>query len=293
MTVIYVVLSAFSLLLSIGYGKLVRKKDPWMQVLFVCVLVVNGGYTALSASRSVPWALVFNGGVYLGSVFLSMCMFLVIYRLCGYTHDWRLPFTLAMAGLVMFAIVCTPLYYESVELTVVDGATKLIKDYGPLHNTYLVYLLGYFAAMVAVIIRSVRQRRIASHKHAVLMACIVLGNIAFWFVEKFVPWNFEFLSVSYLFSEVILIGLHWILQDDAKAVRTSPDVTATLMHRLPAGVSLNVREQEVLSAILANVPRKEIATAMNLSENTVKTHTRNLYKKLGVSNREELYASLQ
>ena len=99
--------------------------------------------------------------------------------------------------------------------------------------------------------------------------------------------------MSYLFSEVILIGLHWILQDDAKAVRTSPDVTATLMERLPDGVTLNAREQEVLSAILANVPRKEIAAAMNLSENTVKTHTRNLYKKLGVSNREELYASLQ
>lgn len=293
MTVIYSVLSALSVLMLVGYSRLVRKKDPWMQVLFACVLVVNVGYAALSASRTVAWALVFNGGVYLGSVFLSMCMFLVIYRLCGYTHDWRLPFGLAIAGLVMFAIVCTPLYYRSVELTVVDGAAKLIKDYGPLHNTYLVYLVGYFAAMVTAIIRSVQQRRIASHKHAALMAGIVLGNIAFWFVEKFVPWNFEFLSVSYLFSEVILIGLHWILQDDAKAVRTSPDVTATLMERLPDGVTLNAREQEVLSAILANVPRKEIAAAMNLSENTVKTHTRNLYKKLGVSNREELYASLQ
>lgn len=290
MTVIYAVLSVFAVLTLAGYSKLVRKKDPWMQVLFVCVLVVNVGYAALSASRSVPWALVFNGSVYLGSVFLSMCMFLVIYRLCGYTHDGRLPFVLAIVGLVMFAIVCTPLYYRSVELTVVDGAAKLIKDYGPLHNTYLVYLLGYFAAMVAVIIRSVRQHRLASHKHAALMAGIVLGNIAFWFVEKFVPWNFEFLSVSYLFSEAMLIGLQWILQDDAAAVRTAPDTTATLLERLPAGVSLNPREQEVLSAILANVPRKEIAVGMNLSENTVKTHTRNLYKKLGVTNRQELYA---
>lgn len=286
MTVIYAVLSAVALLLLIAYGKLVRKKDLWMQVLFTCILVVNVGYTALSAARTVAWAVVFNGLVYLGSVFLSMCMFLVIYRLCGYTHTRQLPMALAAVALAMFAIVCTPLYYTSVSLTVVDGAAKLIKDYGPLHNTYLVYLVGYFAAMVVAILRSVGQHRLPSHKHAVLMAAVVLGNIAFWFIEKFIPWNFEFLSVSYLFSEIILLGLCWILQD--ATVRTDSAATDALLTRLD--VNLNPREREVLDAILADVPRKEIAERMNLSENTVKTHTRNLYKKLGVANRQELFA---
>ena len=290
MTVIYAVLSALALMLLFAYGKLVRKKDLWMQVLFGCILVVNVGYTALSAARTVAWALVFNGLVYLGSVFLSMCMFLVIYRLCGYTHPRRLPMVLAAVALAMFAIVCTPLYYQSVSLTVVDGAAKLIKDYGPLHNTYLVYLVGYFAAMVVTILRSVGQHRLPSHKHAVLMAAVVLGNIAFWFIEKFIPWNFEFLSVSYLFSEIILLGLCWILQDDA-TVRTDSAATDALLTRLD--VNLNPREREVLDAILADVPRKEIAERMNLSENTVKTHTRNLYKKLGVANRQELFALIQ
>lgn len=289
MTVIYAVLSVLALMLLFAYGKLVRKKDLWMQVLFGCVLVVNVGYTALSAARTVAWAVVFNGLVYLGSVFLSMCMFLVIYRLCGYTHTRRLPMALAAVALAMFAIVCTPLYYESVSLTVVDGAAQLIKDYGPLHNTYLVYLLGYFTAMVVTILRSVGQHRLPSHKHAVLMAAMVLGNIAFWFIEKFIPWNFEFLSVSYLFSEIVLLGLCWIMQDTT--VHSDPAVTDALLTRLD--VVLNPREREVLDAILADVPRKEIAERMNLSENTVKTHTRNLYKKLGVANRQELFALIQ
>ena len=290
MTVIYAVLSVLALMLLFAYGKLVRKKDLWMQVLFGCILVVNVGYTALSAARTVAWALVFNGMVYLGSVFLSMCMFLTIYRLCGYTYSWRLPVALTTAALVMFAIVCTPLYYTSVSLTVVDGAAKLVKEYGPLHNTYLVYLLGYFTAMVTTIIRSLGQHRLTSHKHAALIAGIVLGNIAFWFVEKFIPWNFEFVSVSYLFSEVMLIGLQWILQDEAAS--HTADHLAALLSRLPEGVTLNPREREVLTAILADVPRKEIAERMNLSENTVKTHTRNLYKKLGVANRQELHLVL-
>jgi DNA-binding CsgD family transcriptional regulator len=47
-----------------------------------------------------------------------------------------------------------------------------------------------------------------------------------------------------------------------------------------------------LELVLANKKRKEIADALCLSENTIKTYTRTLYGKLGVGSREELYALL-
>lgn len=60
------------------------------------------------------------------------------------------------------------------------------------------------------------------------------------------------------------------------------------MSRLPEEVILHPREQEGLRAIMENKKRKDIADDLNLSENTVKTYTRSLYKKLGVTNRDEL-----
>ena len=122
------------------------------------------------------------------------------------------------------------------------------------------------------------------------MAGIVLCNLTFWLVEKFITWNFEFLSVSYLFSELILLGLYWMMQDYVHVDSlVQEDKVAVLMNRLPADVALHPREEEILVAILDNKKRKDIATQMNLSENTIKTYTRNLYKKLGVTSREELY----
>ena len=50
--------------------------------------------------------------------------------------------------------------------------------------------------------------------------------------------------------------------------------------------------REILELILKNKRRKEIANELCLSENTIKTYTRTLYSKLGVSSREELYALL-
>ena len=196
---------------------------------------------------------------------------------------------LTVLALVMFAVVCSPWYYDyaATTFTVAQGLTKV---YGPLHNVYALYLAGYFVAMIVTVLRSVRVGKVASYKHAVLMSGIVLGNIAFWLVEKFIDWDFEFLAVSYLFSEVILLGLHWMMQDYVHISELAErDKTEILIQRLPEGVTLHPREREVLSAILKNQKRKDIAEQMNLSENTVKTYTRSLYRQLGVANRDELY----
>lgn len=39
----------------------------------------------------------------------------------------------------------------------------------------------------------------------------------------------------------------------------------------------------------AGMSRKEIGTAMSISENTVKSHLKNVYSKLGVHTRSEAY----
>jgi DNA-binding CsgD family transcriptional regulator len=302
-------------ILLIGYIALVRKKEPWLLLLYVCVTMVNIGYFLLSISKTVEFAIFSNDFAYLGSVFLSTSMLLTIIKLCGFEVKKKLVITLLVIGAVMFAVIATagilPWYYKEVELIFVDGAAKLKKVYGALHPTYMIYLLGYFCAMVACIIQSMRKKMIASQRHAVLLAAIVFGNIAVWFVEKFIPWDFEFLSVSYLFSEIVLLGLYWMMQDYVRAdlipqpatevARPAPVDIATMpmeekilkvLTFLTPGEILATREREILELVLQNKKRKEIADELCLSENTIKTYTRTLYGKLGVSSREELYALL-
>ena len=311
----YAIMAVIATILLIGYVALVRKKEPWLLLLYICVTIVNVGYFLLSVSNTVTFAIIANDIAYFGSVFLSMSMLLTIVRLCGFEVKNKLVITLSAIGLAMFAIIATagilPWYYKEVSLTFVDGAAKLQKVYGVLHPTYLLYLLVYFSAMVACIVQSIRKKMIASQRHAVLLAAIVFGNIAVWLVEKFIPWNFEFLSVSYLFSEIILLGLYWMIQDYVRVdlvpqpkqevARPAPiDIVAMPMEEkvlkilsfLKPGEMLAAREREILELVLQNKKRKEIAEELCLSENTIKTYTRTLYGKVGVSSREELYALL-
>lgn len=199
MNIIYAVMAAVSVLLLIGYCALIRKKEFWLLLLFGCVTVVNIGYFMLSVAKTLEFAIFANDVVYAGSVFLSMCMLLTIVRLCGFEIKRKLITACTIIALVMLAIILTsgilPWYYKEVSLTFVDGSAKLEKVYGVLHPVYLIYLCSYFIAMIACIVQSIKKKMMASQKHASLMAAIVFGNIAVWFVEKFIDWNFEFLSL--------------------------------------------------------------------------------------------------
>ncbi|MBO4983002.1 MAG: hypothetical protein J6D23_03000 [Clostridia bacterium] len=311
MVIAYSFIFVLSLLLPIGYYFFVRKdqKEPWLLVLFIAVCVVNLGYLLLSLSKTVEFALFANKIVYFGQVLVPLCMFMLISKLSGFTYKKWVNYTLIGIGILMFSLVLTTghldWYYKSVELIYVDGAAKLVKEYGFLHPTNLIYVLGYFVAMIAVTSVSIKKNKGKSQKLVGLMLVVVFGNIGMWIVEKLITWNFEFLSVSYLMSELVFFFVYWMLQDyihknDVPVAEKRVSVifidstnraekVKQIISTLPNGTTLTSRQMDILEGILAGKSRKEIAIDLHLSENTVKMHTTSLYKILKVSSREEIF----
>ena len=315
MVVVYSIIFALSLLLPIGYYVFVRKKqkESWHLVLYTSVCVINLGYLLLSLSKTVGFALVANKIVYFGQVFMPLCMFMIISKLSGFVYKKWVKIVLVSISMLMFALVLTTghldWYYKSVELTFADGASKLVKEYGFLHPTNLIYVLSYFVAMLVVVGISLKKNKGKYQKLAGLMLAVVLGNIGMWIVEKLITLNFEFLSVSYLMSEVVFFFIYWMLQDYIK--KTDVPITEErvavifvdseqraqnvkqIVDSLPSGTTLTARQIDVLEGILAGKSRKEIAIDLHISENTVKMHTNSLFKILRVTSREEIFALIE
>lgn len=73
----------------------------------------------------------------------------------------------------------------------------------------------------------------------------------------------------------------------------SPPVAAARLPVMPSAdaiaspAELSLREREVLQHLAEGLSNKEIARALSVSENTVKTHLANVYAKLGVGRRIE------
>ena len=182
--------------------------------------------------------------------------------------------------------------------------TVLQKVYGPLHNIYPVYLLGYFAAMVTAIVYATVRETIASSAYAVFLAIAVFVNIVVWFLEQLVRIDFEILSVSYIISESFLLGLHLLRAEQEKAPRPAPAQPALEAAPAPPApdpallaqlelfdqglTKLTPKEQALYRCYTDGMSTPEILDALSIKENTLKYHNKNLYGKLGVSSRKQL-----
>ena len=313
MAIAYGLIFAFSLMMPPLYFAFIRKKqdEPWLFVLFLCVCVVVLGYFLVSLSKTVEFALWANKITYLGQVFVPMCMFMIISKLCGFTYKkWFLGVLIGLAVL-MYAIVFTTgwldWYYTSATLEFENGSAYLVKEYGVLHPTNLIYVVAYFVAMLVVCITSLVKKKDASQKLAGFMLAIVLGNVGMWIIEKITTWNFEMLAVSYIMSVLAYFFVYLLLQDYIRKV----DVPAPTMEKtrvivldsipkaerlervlklLPADKTLTARQMEMLDGLLEGKSQKEIATDLHISESTVKWHFGILYTTLNVSGKDEILA---
>ena len=68
----------------------------------------------------------------------------------------------------------------------------------------------------------------------------------------------------------------------------APDVplpAAADLDRRAAAATISPREQELLQVLAEGLTNREIATRLVLEESTIRTHLRNIYRKLGVNSR--------
>jgi len=299
---------------------LVRQTKVWFILLFSSVVVVNIGYTFLSVSTCLEMALMANRVAYLGSVFLPLSMLMIILNVTNTHYRKWLPVALLCLSAVVFLIAASPgildIYYKAVSFKIVNGVSTLCKVYGPLHPLYLFYLIGYFVAMVTIIIHASIKKTVDTTAHAVILAMAVLVNIGVWLIEQLASFDFEMLSVSYIISELFLLGVHLVMNENQRLRQTikqveivqhftepettSPDIMletpldneATDPARLEIFINgiqkLTPTECAIYEAYIARATTKEVMASMNITENTLKYHNRNIYGKLGVSSRKEL-----
>lgn len=302
---VYGIIVIISFLLILGYFQQIKERKSWFVLLYSSVFVVNAGYFMMSISHTLDMALWANRVSYLGSVMLPLCMLMIILDVCKIKCRTWIFYILSVISGSVFLIAAsggiTDWYYKEVSVTFVRGAAKLVKEYGPLHNLYYVYLFSYLTAMVCVIFYASMKKNRFDMKHAAFLVCVVLGNMGVWFVEQLIKEDFEFLSISYVFTEIILLFLYGILQEmnvqKYKMANEHKNISEILsvdefIKECSQLSCLTDREKEVLRPILEDKKRKDIAEELNVSESTIKKHTAHIFAKLEVSSRKELYAKI-
>ena len=314
MSIIYGIFFALSFLLFLAYCFQVKKKTVWFVLLYISVFVVNGGYLGLSLASDLNGALLANQVSYFGSALLPLAMLMIIINTCRVPLPKWLSTSLVLISLAAFLLAASGsslgLYYKEVSIVEVNGACHLNKVYGPLHFLYTVYLFSYFGMMITAIVYAGVRKSITSCKYVIFLASAVFSNLIIWFVEQLIHVDFEFLSVSYIATELLLLSVHSMMQDydtlsaavqlapkpfsaESKSHTLPPDVEELFSDFSARAANLTSTERSILQHYANGRDINEVAELAFISIHTVRKHNANIYQKLGVGSRDELMLYLE
>ena len=291
-----------------------HKKKKRFLVLFSCFAVSNCGFFLLSICKSILVAKIANAMSYYGGAFSILVMLRIICEVCQMRKrkwlNWGLfAITLAVATLAAGGD-WLGLYYRSVSLNIINGTTHLVKEYGPLHSLYALYLAGYVVLMLLCIAYAAKTKRLSSPKYTLFLLVTVLLNVGVWLVEQAIDEEFEFLSVSYMITEILLLLIYNMLCDYG-IIRPETGVLSVQMltqlntrqvdpAALPPGMedmfrsfsekakTLSSAERRILNYYIDGHDIAEIPDLAFISIHTVKKHNRSIYQKLKIASRDEL-----
>lgn len=314
LSIVYGVIALLSALLCIAYLFFDKKKNHLILALFGCVAAANGGYFMLAVSNSLVMAKIANAISYFGGAFSVLVMVLILYEVCRMRKRRWFGWCLAGVSVSVFALAASGdwlgLYYRSVSLENINGMTHLVKEYGPLHNLYMLYLLGYVLLMVGIIVRAAKTKRLSSPKYTLFLLMAVLLNVGVWLVEQLSDVNFEFLSVSYIVTAVSLLLIYEMLCDYGIIQPSGSLVSVQMLTQLntrqvnpgalPPGMeemfrsfaekakTLSAAERRILNYYIEGYDIGQVPELAFISIHTVKKHNRSIYQKLEIASRDEL-----
>ena len=194
------------------------RKSSTSEFIFTFALVpaVNAGYVWLARAQTLEAALNATKLTYVGGCFLHMFLFMGILSLCNFKIRSWVRAALLTLSTVIFAFVLTighsPIFYKSAELADSNGVTYLIKDYGPMHTVFYIYMIGLMVASIIALIVCVIKRPEVSLRNLFVLIIVELISIMAFFggriASKATGTVIEVMPAFYVLAELAFLILY-------------------------------------------------------------------------------------
>lgn len=188
-----------------------KKISAYYVMLFASIMFFCFGYLLLTQSTNLDMAIGSQLTIYLGSAFTPFFTMMCMADLCNFSvKKWK-QILFVIWGAVIFmgasTIHSTDWYYRNVSFVVDNGIGMLLKDYGPMHLLYPVYLITCTVATMVMIIKSFRTKRQVSLLSSVSMLVLMVMTVVVYTLERIFHVDLEYMPFVYNFCEIIILIL--------------------------------------------------------------------------------------
>lgn len=225
-----------------------------------------------------------------GTIFMCCVITLVIYLTLQYTL-YLMPLDEKQSRMGKLLVGASCIIILLIVLIIMIFVTKgeWVKEAG--RNLNALFGFGSLLMIVPAILSLIYHRKTEVKGNRQLLKGIF---ISFLPVVVYFPIDFFFLSESafkttHIAYAVFAVSVYMYLTKHY-TVNYEPETTDVMSHTEKFYKKYNIsdRETEIIEALVVGKTNKEIAAELFISINTVKTHIKNIYRKLEVKNRVQL-----
>lgn len=188
-----------------------KQNITYYLLLFVTISIGNAGYFVTVTAENLGEAIIGNNMVYIGAVFTSIMVVLCFMKICKLYIPKTVIYGLVLLGfLIMFFVVTAEhntYYYKSIEYAKQNGMGYLIKEYGPLHIVFYVFLIACMVATTAIIMYTLTKKNVVSYKVITLLALADFATIFCYVLEQIIDTNFDVMPLAYIVDQIIILIL--------------------------------------------------------------------------------------
>lgn len=204
-----------------------------------------------------------------------------------------------MAAFLVIPIITIALAWTNTSFHLLWAANDIEHDgqflfnrvtrYGPWFWIYISYAYTLYIAGTALVFRGFFLQKGTRKPITVIGVTTTAVPLAvnLLYIFRLVPGIHRDFS-TLVFAPSALVFVIWASRISADAARARESTSSGEAIEGIVQEEMSRRERVVYELLIEGLSNKEIADKLCISENTAKTHTRHVYRKLGVSNRQEL-----
>lgn len=202
-------------------------------LVFSAVMVSCLGHYTVSIAEQLEVAIVGHRLIYFGGVFIPILMLFATMKLCHIEIPKWFGLFMMTFGVIVFYFAFTvgerTEYYTNLSLGHEGGMSYLIKEYGPMHSSYMILLFGCVLCTLAVIIYSMLKKKNASYRTTIYLLIMELTVVLCYLLRRITGSHIEYFVIAYIVDEIlVLILLRRIgMYDVSDIVANSLDEYAT------------------------------------------------------------------
>lgn len=199
---LYIVCLVVSLLLYFMLYVTDVKRSISQNMMALIMILSNLGYLSFSFAQNLSEAVLANKIIYLGGCFIPMLYFFTVCEICHIDLQKKVKIPMILFQVFTYICVCTigfnTWYYKSVEFSCVNGANRLIKEYGPMHSLYLISLYGYFVISLVASCLSIVWKKPVNKKE--VYRILIYGGVASacYIVQRVLHLPNDIMPISYI-----------------------------------------------------------------------------------------------